>query len=319
MRLLLLLLVLVVPVAVVCTALVMAVRAARAAPTEYLTARELDVRRRWFRGIGTLLGLLGGVAVAVTDTLGRGLLLAAPVTALGLLLGVLVSELSVRPPMGRRRTASPTVRRAVDYLPRPLTGVVAGTGVLLAALLTATTLAGSSDDLGRAGRVLTVQCTVNSSQSAGPWPGTYYTAPLAVLLVVGVLLALVVLHRVVARPPLLLPTTGVPTTGLDATGLGALPGEPTGRDLERADDVLRAQAARAVVAAVGVLLSLPLTGVALVTAQVLGRAGCGSLWWPVGAAAALLVAALGFAVLCWSVSVSLVGSTATARPSRSVR
>lgn len=308
MRLLLLLLVLVLPVAVVCTALVMAVQAARASPTEYLTARELDVRRRWFRGIGTLLGLLGGVIVAVTDALGRGLLLAAPVAALGLLLGVLVSEVSVRPPMGPRRTASLTVRRAVDYLPRPLTGVVAGTGVLLVGMMTATTLAGSSDDLGRVGRVLTVQCTANSSQSAGPWPGVFYTAPLAVLLLVGVLLALVVLHRVVARPPLLRP----------AEGVDAARGTPSSRDLARADDVLRAQAARAVVAAVGVLLSLPLTGMALVTAQVLGRSGCGSLWWPLGAAVALLVAALGFAVLCWSVSVSLVGSATAAQPSRSV-
>lgn len=194
MRLLLLLLLLVVPVLVVVVAITMAVQAGRAAPTEYLTARELDVRRRWFRGVGTLLGLLGGVAVAATDSLGRGLLLAAPVVALGLLLGVLAAEAGGPTPelRGRRPVRSWSVR---------------------------TTCSGR-------------------------------------------------------RPP------------------------------------------GSVVAAVGVLLSLPLSGVAFVAGQVLVHTGCGSPWWPVGAVLALLLAVLGAVVLTWSVSVSVVGSTAAAPPSR---
>lgn len=310
MRLLLLLAVLVVPVVVVVAAITMAVRAGRPMPLEYLTARELDVRRRWFRGAGTLLGLLGGVTVVVLDTFGRGLLLAAPVVAIGLLLGVRAAELSVHPPEGPRRSASLTVRRSVDYLPRRLTAVVAMMGVALLALMAATTLAGSADDMGRAGRVLTVQCTALTSRSSGPWPGSYYTGPLALVLLVGVVLALSVLRRVVARPPLVMP--------VEDLGAG-LPGTPTGADLERADDVLRAQAARAVVAAVGVLLALPLAGVALVTGAVLARTGCGSPWWPIGAAATLLLAVLGLVVLVWSVSVLVVGSASVARPDRAGR
>jgi hypothetical protein len=222
-----------------------------------------------------------------------GLLLGAPVAAIGLLLGVLAAELSVRPPAGPRRTASLGTRRAGDYLPRRLTQVVAATGAALAAVTATTTALASPDETGRAGRWSSAVCSP-VSMHRGPFPGSYYTVPLLVLVAVGVLLALVVLRVTVARPPL---------RGDDAAG------DDAGHDGRLAADLeLRAQAAGAVVAAVGVLFALPLTSVSgLAATGLAGVQGCGPPWWPWLAAVLLVVAVLSAAVLLWCAAVALLG------------
>lgn len=293
MRFLLLVPVLVVPVVAVVFLLLAAVRSTHDARMRL--ARRLEGRRGLLGLLGAVVGSVAAAYLVAEDTLGLGLLLAAPVAALGLLLGVLAAELVVRPPDGPRRSASLTARRATDYVPRRLTAAVVTTGVTLLVLASVTTALGSPDDLGRPGRWLTRACSAVETSSHGPWPGSYYTGPLLLLVGAGVLLALLVLRTTVARPPLL--DGDVPAAG-DATSAP-----------EAADHELRAQAARAVVAGLGVLLALPLAGTAALAASAVGgTVGCAPDWWAAVAAGLLVVAALAGAVLVWCVATLLVGS-----------
>src|SRR3712207_4896776 len=108
-----------------------------------------------------------------------------------------ICELRVSAPRGPVRSAALEVRRARNYLPRRLTAAVAGTGALLAVVLTATTATGSADDLGRAGRSLVRRCSAVQGGASGPWPGSFYALPLALMVVVGLVLAAIALRRVV--------------------------------------------------------------------------------------------------------------------------
>lgn len=293
MRFVLLVPVLLVPVLAVVALLLVAARSSHDARMRL--ARRLEGRRGLLRLLGASAGCVAAVYLVAGETLGLGLLLAAPVTALGLLLGVLAAELVVRPPDGRRRSASLTARRATDYLPRRLGAAVLTTGVTLLVLASVTTALGSPDDLGRPGRWLTYACSAVETSSRGPWPGSFYTVPLLLLVGAGSLLALLVLRTTVARPPLL------PGGG---NGPGDVPAQAVAADHE-----LRAQAARAVVSGLGVLVALPLVGTSVLTALGIGgTAGCAPAWWAVVAAGLLVVAALAGAVLVWCVAVLLVGS-----------
>jgi|GEM_PF-3103798 len=294
MRFLLLVPVLVVPVVAVVLLLLVASRSTYDARIRL--ARRLEGRRGLLRLLGAAVGGVAAAYLVAEDTLGLGLLLAAPVATLGLLLGVLAAELVVRPPGGARRSASLTARSATDYVPRRLTAAVVTTGVTLLVLASVTTALGSPDDLGRPGRWLTRACSAVETASRGPWPGSYYTGPLLVLVGTGVLLALLVLRTTVARPPLLVPG--------DPSGAADVPAEAVAADHE-----LRAQAARAVVAGVGVLLALPLAGTAVLAGSAVGgTVGCAPGWWAVVAAGLLVVAALAGAVLVWCMAALLLGS-----------
>ena len=216
---------------------------------------------RWF---AVILGSLAAAAAASLDPLGRGALVAPPLFAMVLLLGVLAAQLTVRAPHEGTRTASITVRRTVDHLPRPLTALVAVAAAGLAALLTLTTALGSPDDQGRSGRVLVGRCAPATGSSPrtrtltalvtpldpgtsgthGPWLGAYYSLPLATAVLIGVLGTLLTLRRVARRPPIGNPATC--TAGQEET--------------------LRAGSARAVVGACGVLICTPLVVVGPVTA-----------------------------------------------------
>ncbi len=293
MRFLLLIPVLLVPVGAFVILLLVATRSSLDARMRL--ARRLEGRRGLLRLLGAVVGCVVGAYVVAEDTLGLGLLLSAPVAALGLLLGVLLAELVVRPPEGPRRSASLTGRRATDYVPRRLGAAVLATGATLLALASVTSALGSPDDLGRPGRWLTHACSAVETSSRGPWPGAYYAGPLLLLVGAGVLLALLVLRTTVARPPLL------PN---DAPGAVFVPAQAVAADHE-----LRAQAARAVVAGLGVLLALPLAGTsALAASAVAGTVGCAPDWWAAAAAGLLVVTALAGAVLVWCVSVLLLGS-----------
>ena len=297
MRFLLLVPVLVVPVVAVVAVLVAVARSTRDARTE--AVYRLEGRRGLLRLLGAVVGLAAAAVLVAEDTLGLGLLLAAPAAGLGLLLGVLAAELVVRPPSGPRRSAGLSRRHASDYLPPRLTAVVVATGTTLLVLAGVTTALGSPDDLGRPGRWLTHACSAVETSSRGPWPGSYYTVPLLGLAAVGVGLALLVLRTTVARPPLL------PGSSADPARSSA------------ADDELRAASARAVVAAVGALLALPLAGTAVLAASGIGGlVGCAPAWWGAVAAGLLVLAALADAVLVWCVAVLLVGARRPALPVR---
>lgn len=215
--------------------------------------RLRDVARttaRW-RVAGLAVGVVMAWWVADMDVLGRGLMLAAPVFGLSVLLGVVVGELRVCAPSGPVRTAQFEVRRVRDYLPRLLTPFVAAALAILVGLLAFTTIVASPDDLGRAGRSLTRTCpavgdgSLGSTAGVGPWPGSFYALPLAAAVLGGLLAAGVALIRLARRPR-------------------------QGEDHAR-DERLRVHAAAAVVAAVGVVIGIPLAGVSAVAAAALGN------------------------------------------------
>jgi hypothetical protein len=252
-----------------------------------------DIRHRMAAGSwgGAGVGLIVAIISAQSGSLGRGLLLAAPLFGLCVVLGVLAGEMSVGPPSTGTRRAEVTVRRVGDYLPRVLTPVVTGTTLLLAVLLVAATLMGSPDDLGRAGRSLFARCPVTAegarSASNGPWPGSYYSIPLALILLTGLAAAALALIRIARRPR---------------------PGDPL--VLGQMDDVLRRRAATVVISSCGVLAGIPLIGISLVAGGALLANDCGPAWWGPAGGTLLLLIPVWLTVLGWSLAAVLVPSPA---------
>ena len=244
--------------------------------------------RRW-RLAGLVVGLLAAGASAQSGALGRGVLLAVPLLGLCVLLGVVAGELGVRPPAADRRSASLDVRSARHYLPRTLTPLVGAATVLLGALLVFTSAIASADDLGRAGRALSRVCSPVTGESRGPWPGSFYALPLAAVVLTGLVLAAVALTLVARRP----------RQGEDPL----------------VDDALRRQAATAVVAAVGLLVTVPLAGTGLIAALgLLQVCAAPAAWMAVGRALVVVVPlAVGLGTWCAALLV-VPGTVRTAEP-----
>ena len=244
---------------------------------------------RGWRLAGLVVGLVAAAWSASSSALGRGLLLAVPLLCLCVLLGVVVGELGVRPTATDRRSAALEVRRARSYLPRFLTPLVAAATLLLGALLVFASAVGSADDLGRAGRALTRACSAVSGQSSGPWPGTFYALPLGAVVVSGVLVAAVALTSITRRPR-------------------------QGEDPE-VDDELRRHAARGVVAAVGLLVTVPLVGTGLLAASQLLRICAAPPAWTAVGWTLVLVVPLALGLGTWCAALLLVpGTVRTAVP-----
>ena len=188
------------------------------------------------------------------STLGLGLLLAAPAFAACVTAGILVGEALAPRPGGRVRTAGLRRRSAAGYLSRPLRWALGGLTGALVLLLAVTTATGSADDMGRAGRTLAYTCGGRFAGRVGPWPGSYYSVPLLAALAVGGILSALTIRRIAARPadPSLTSET---------------------------DDLIRRGAARLVGSGWGLLVSVPLTGIGLVTWGAVRNAGCGGAEW----------------------------------------
>ena len=258
-----------------------AVVAGRPRPTASLPPRLADVERataRWRTG-GLAVGVPVAVVSAQTGSLGRGAMLAGPLLALCVLLGVVVGELRVTAPPAAERTALLETRRVLDYLPRRLAGVVLTAAVLLAGLLVTTTAMGSQDDLGRDGRSLLLRCSEVLTQSRGPWPGSFYSLPLAAVVGLGLLVAGAAMTQVVRRPR-------------------------QGADLA-ADDVLRRRAAETVTAAAGLLVVVPFAGVALVAGFALVGLDCAPVAWRTSSTVLLLLVPVLLGVVAWCAGVLL--------------
>jgi hypothetical protein len=245
-----------------------------------------------FRLAGVIAGLAAGGAAADQDALGRGLLLAGPVFGLCVLAGVAAGEISVRPAGGRTRTAAVEVRRVRDYLPRGLAAAVTAAAAVLAALVAVTTVTAGPDDLGRAGRVLLLSCQAGLQQTYGPWPGSFYSVPLAAVVAAGLIAGGGALRVVIRRA----------RTGADA-------------DAVASDDALRRRAARTITGACGILVALPLAGVCLVSAGALLSISCHPAWWTYAGWALLALLIPVIALMGWSAAVLLAPArAATAAP-----
>jgi len=248
----------------------------RARPRADLPVRARTTARTvtaW-RIAGAVVGLVAWALSLQLDSLGRGLMLAAPLFALCVLAGVVVGELLVSAPEGPVREAGLAVRRWQDYLPPRLTVAVVGSAALLGAILVATTLAGSADDMGRAGRELVRRCSAVMTQGHGPWPGSFYAAPLALVVGGGLVLAGLAVVRIARRP----------SQAEDAA----------------LEDSLRRRSAAAVTAAAGLLVAVPLFGVSGIAGTGLLGIDCRpALWTVLGwGLVALLPIALGLAARC---------------------
>ena len=244
--------------------------------------RAVARRTAALRWVGVTIGVIVGVIVTGSGDLGVGLLLAAPLFGLCVLIGVLVGELTVQSPRGPTRTASVEVRRIRDYLPRQLSRVVATAGGVLLILLAATTAAGGPDDMGRPGRWLTRQCTSGTSESAGPWPGLFYTGRLVVVVLVGLLMAYVAMRATVRRP------RSGSTSDLAV------------------DDALRRRSARVVTGAVGVLIAIPLAGVSLTAAGGLLHFSCAPPWWTITGWVLLALVLASLVMVSWCAAAILI-------------
>lgn len=229
----------------------------RPAPLAVVDAPLVVGRRqvRWRRA-GLVAGVVAAMAAANAGGVGVGVLLAAPLFGLFVIAGVLAGELSVTVPATGTMSASVARRTGSLYLPRRLTRSVVVSSAVLAVTLLGTSLVGSHDDLGRAGRSLELACNSTTSSATGPWPGSYYTVPLLPLLMIGLLCSGAALKRVVQRARL--------GGSLDVAG---------------ADDHLRRIAAGTVVGAAGVLVSITLLGTSLIAGRALLDNACSAGGW----------------------------------------
>jgi hypothetical protein len=243
-------------------------------PDVPVTVRRHIAIWRWS---GIAVGAIAASAAAVSGTLGMGPLLSAPVFGACVLAGVLAGELSVRAPKGRTRRASIAVRHASHYIPRRLAWSVATAAVGLGALLTMTTLMGSADSLGNAGRTLIRQCSAALTESDGPWLGSFYSIPVAIMIFIGLAAAAFAIRQIVRR---------------------SRPGDPA--VLAAADDILRSRAASTVTGACGVFVTVPLIASSLVTAAGLLGISCRPTWWTAAAWALLALVPVWTALLAWS-------------------
>lgn len=235
-----------------------------------------------FRVAGMITGLGAAAVAAASGLLGRGLLLAGPVFGLCVLAGVVAGEISVRPARGETRAAVVEVRRVRDYLPRGLATAVLAAAAVLLALVTVTTVTAGPDDLGRAGRALLLSCGPGAWQNHGPWPGSFYSAPLAAMVTAGLIAAGGGLRIIIRR-----------------ARTGAAP------DVVAADDALRRRAARTITGACGILVAVPLAGVCLVSAGALLSFSCQPAWWTYAGWALLALLIPVVPLIGWCASVLL--------------
>ncbi len=251
----------------------------RRSAADAVAKATVTVRRqqlRWRRG-GLVAGVVAAIACANAGGLGVGILLAAPLFGLFVIAGVLAGELSVKVPAIGTMSASVTRRTASLYLPRTLTRSVVVSTAVLGVTLIGTSLVGSPDDLGRAGRSLELTCDSTTSSATGPWPGTYYTVPLLLLLVIGLMFSVAAIKKVVQRARL-----------------------GSSSDAAAADDHLRRVAAGTVVGAAGVLVSITLLGTSLTAGGALMHNSCSAGGWQVAGWALLASAPVWLAMLAAS-------------------
>lgn len=236
---------------------------------------RLDARHEWnwvraMWAAALIVGVVAAWLVHSTLDLGRGTMLVPAVLGLFMVAGVGLAETIVRPPRPEGlRTASLASRRVLHYLPRALTVAVTGVTALHLATLALTTATASSDDMGRAGRQIAAQCG-QVGNAAGPYPGSFYSASLALLLLVIALATVAALTAVVRRPR------------------GFAPDDVT-------DDVLRQRSATRIVAAAGAAVAASHVGIAFFAGTALLRMDCQRAW--MDPAGWLLVASVPAAML----------------------
>ncbi|MET8447779.1 hypothetical protein [Streptomyces sp. NPDC005209] len=155
----------------------------------------LDRYARWG---GLLVGALVARVLSPLDD-GDGILYAIPAFGLCAVAGVLVGDALTAPARGVVRTAGLTPRRVRDYVPPRMTWLLIALAGALVVLLGVAAAVATPDDLGRAGRSLTLTCR-GVTQSYGPWPGLHYGLPMLASLAVATGACGWSLRRIATRP-----------------------------------------------------------------------------------------------------------------------
>ncbi|MET9018419.1 hypothetical protein ABZV93_00400 [Actinopolymorpha sp. NPDC004070] len=250
--------------------------------------------------LGRWLALAGGAIAAVvaasTGGLGRGFALAPTVFGAVQIVGVLAADLLARDDARTPGTAGLEIRRVRDFVPAGLVRLVAAAGAVLAVFLGWAGAVAGPDNLGRPGRALTYSCVEGCDHGTlGPWPGSYYSVPMAAALL-GVLVLAAIAVRVTVRRP----------------RNGASP------EIVAVDDVVRRRSVESVLAAVGVAFTGSLAGTALLSGARL--AGLGPNRGPVALQVAgwslLGVGLVALVCLVWCLVVLLLPGAGAASPGR---
>lgn len=172
----------------------------------------LDRAQLRARRVGVIAGVLIAAAllaaVPLPGRLGLGALAGtAPLLgAAALVLAVLIGEGRLAAPIvGASRSADLEPHGLREVLPCAASLAAAAAVLGLGALMVMTTVLASPDDVLRPGRVLTGSGTdasgVTIEIGIAPYPGSWYTIPAAIALVLLVLLAALALRAVTARRP----------------------------------------------------------------------------------------------------------------------
>lgn len=165
---------------------------------------------RTWRLVGLALGVAAALVLVLASNsaaLGRWMALAPMAVGAGVLLGTIVGELTARVNQGPTRTAVLESRSAKRLLNHPGLGSTLVSAAALGGILLVGSAMGSADDLGRAGRALVREClvtlpsgeTTEMMSRRGPWPGSFYAAPLWLAALCLVALAAVALVAIARR------------------------------------------------------------------------------------------------------------------------
>lgn len=294
LELLLILLVLIGLVAAVAVTSVRRARLRSSAPPDAEVVREWRLVQAT-RVLGVVLGIFVAAQVSQQGGYGVGAMLAPAAFGLCVVLATALGETVVRPrrPTGTR-TASLTPRRLVHYLPRA-TAVLVGLMVLISAVaLVFTTLTASRDD--HTGEIRAISCVgPGVASSHTPYPGSYYSLPLALLLLAVLAVASLAARQVIRRP-----------RGMATTDAG--------------DDSLRRRSVDVIVAATGIAFCAPYFGVALTAGSALhglaGSSPSGAPSWADSIGQVLLFSApVAFFLAAWCALQLLLGGVgSTPRP-----
>lgn len=243
--------------------------------------------RRW-RLVTVLIALAVGFVAfqwgnRPSPSLGRWAAVAPGIVMVALLVGTALGELTSPRQRAQVRSASLEVRRPLDAVGRRQAAITGSGLAVLVGTLAFTTMRAVPDGQGRAGRAIaTRRCAyadgheVPASGLTSPFPGSWYSLPIGIAFVIGLVLAGVCLWLIARRP---------------RPGAEAAP----------YDDELRRWSGAQVLHAVGLGIGATLAPVAVVTAFGLSHMheGCrgGSLSLvPLG------FVAIAVAALLWSVA-----------------
>lgn len=156
--------------------------------------------RRW-RAVAVVLATATCLAIPVLGLAGGDQAPAIAPALAGVLVIVIigVGEATFRRPMTLTRSADLRPRELGDLVPTGWLVTAIGALLVLAATLLVGVVNGSPDDLGRAGRAITVVCD-GVTRSHTPWPGSHYAVPITLATCVSALLALAACAAIARRP-----------------------------------------------------------------------------------------------------------------------